>query len=78
MKGLLATCCKQYLLYTTYLGLSSGVTINCTVNCVRKYSTNLPQGGLDVPCKLMSDCNQAMIEEVRRLLPKSQRIHPVL
>ena len=59
-----------------HLFLSSGGTINCTVNGVRRYSTDLPQGGLDVPCKLTFRGNQAMIETIRRLLPKRPKDPP--
>ena len=57
-----------------HLFLSSGGMINCTVNSVRRYSTDLPQEGLEVPCK----CNQAMIEEIRRLLSKRPKDPPFI
>ena len=59
-----------------HLFLSSIGTINCIVNDVRRYSTDLPQAGLDVPCKLTFQGNQAMIEEVNRLLPKRSKDPP--
>ena len=42
---------------------------------VRGYS-DLSQGGLDIPCKLTFRGEQAMIEEIRKLLPKRPKDPP--
>ena len=57
------------------LFLSAGGTISCTVIGVRKYS-DLSQRGLDIPCKLTFWGEQAMIEEIRKLLPKRPKDPP--
>ena len=42
-------------------------TIRCTVTGTRRYSEDLPQGGLEIPCNLLFSGKQKEIEEVKRL-----------
>ena len=35
------------------LFIRRGGTIECTVTGTRRYSTDLPQGGLEIPCRLL-------------------------
>ena len=58
-----------------HLFLSRGGIITCTVSGLRKYSDDLPQGGLEVPCLLTFQGDKPAIEKVKKLLhdkPKDQ------
>ena len=58
-----------------HLFLSRGGSITCTVTGIRKYSDDLPQGGLEVPCQLTFRGDEPAIEKVKKLLhdkPKDQ------
>ena len=46
-----------------------GNTITATVTGHRKFSEDLPQGGLEVPCKLTFRGNEKHVAKVRKLLP---------
>ena len=47
-------------------------TITATVTDSRRYSNDLPQGGLEVPC-VLKFCGEARtIDKVRRLLPANK------
>lgn len=37
------------------LFISNGGSITCTPTGTRKFSTDLPQGGLEIPCKYIFD-----------------------
>ena len=58
-----------------HLFLSRGGIITCTIRDTRKFSDDLPQGGLEVPCQLTFRGDKSAIEKVKRLLhdkPKDQ------
>ena len=65
----------RIILTLCHLFLSRGGSITCTVTGIRKYSDDLPQGGLEVPCLLTFRGDEPAIEKVRNLLhdkPKDQ------
>ena len=43
-------------------------SIVCHVNGSRRYSSDLPQGGLEIPCKLIFTGNLSKIDKVRKLV----------
>ena len=49
--------------------LRRGGTITCTVTGVRQYSNDLPQGGLEVPCRLNFSASSKEISKIIKLLP---------
>ncbi len=51
---------------STFL-LRSG-TITCKVSGSRKYSADLPQGGLELPCRLTFSGNPTKINKISKLL----------
>ena len=46
-----------------------GGVITCTVTGVRHYSNDLPQGGLEVPCRLKFSASSKEINKIIKLLP---------
>ena len=48
--------------------LQTGDIIKCTVIRNRQYSTDLVQGGLEVPCKLKFTGDDKHIEKVNKLI----------
>ena len=52
------------------LFLQKGGSICCTVTGARKYSTDLPQGGLEVPCYLTFKGDCKLIAKLKKLLEK--------
>ena len=60
-----------------HLFLSSGGTITYTVTGVRKYSNDLPQGGLEIPCQLAFRGDGPVVEKaVKKLLPDRPKDSP--
>ena len=55
--------------YLCYLFIESGGNIQCEITGQRKYSADLPQGGLEVPCKLKFQGSPLSINKVKKLLP---------
>ena len=55
-----------------HLFLKKGGSISCTVNGRRQYSSDLPQGGLEVPCRLVFKGNKKNIDKIRLLLQESE------
>lgn len=51
-----------------YLFLVRKGTISCEVTGSRQYSTDLPQGGLEIPCKLVFNGDARLINKVEKLL----------
>ena len=51
-----------------HLFLSRGGSITCTVTGIRKYSDDLPQGGLEVPCQLTFRGDEPAVEKVKKRL----------
>lgn len=49
------------------LFLKRGGTIECTVTASRRYSVDLPQGGLEIPCCLLFRGKLVDIEKLKRL-----------
>ena len=48
--------------------MNTGDTIDCFVSGSRRHSSDLPQGGLEVPCKLVFKGLAKFIVKVRKLL----------
>ena len=49
------------------LFLRRGGSIQCVVTGRRRYSADLPQGGLEVPCKLLFKASTKEIQKLKRL-----------
>ena len=45
-------------------------TIECIVTGSRRYSSDLPQGGLEIPCKLIFHGKKEDIKKLKRLLAR--------
>ena len=45
-----------------------GGTISCIVSGGRRYSADLPQGGLEIPCKLLFKGKAKKMEKLKRCL----------
>ena len=54
-----------------YLFLGKSGTISCQVTGTKHYSRDLPQGGLEVPCKLIFSGESRLIIKVRKLLQEA-------
>lgn len=50
------------------LFLKRGGLISCQVNGRRRYSRDLPQGGLEIPCDLLFTAKSEEIKKLKRLL----------
>ena len=57
------------------LFIARGGTIVCTPMGGRRYSTDLPQGGLEIPCKLVFIGEQNEIEKVKTLFARKPCKH---
>ena len=57
-----------------HLFLRKGGNISCIVNGRHQYSSDLPQGGLEVPCRLIFKGNKKDINKIKLLLQKSQEM----
>ena len=51
-----------------FLFLRKGGSIRCKVTGSRHYSSNLPQGGLEIPCSLLFTANVKEITKLRTVL----------
>ena len=60
------------------LFLQRGGNICCEVTGLQCYSSDLPQGGLEIPCNLVSEGNLKEVKKVKNLLHWSNLIHPPL
>lgn len=56
---------------TMYSMFSKKGQIICTVTGRRQCSADLPQGGMEIPCKYMFTATGDAIRKIRRLLPKN-------
>ena len=56
------------------LFLRKGGTISCKITGSRRYSSDLIQGGLEVPCILLLEGAKSLVEEVMCLLQFSSEI----
>ena len=50
------------------LFLRRGASITCIVTGRRRYSVDLPQGGLEIPCRLILKANSREIDKLKRLI----------
>ena len=50
------------------LFLQRGGSITCTVTATRRYSADLPQGGLEIPCLLLFEAQPKEIQKLKVLL----------
>ena len=50
----------------------SGATISCTVTRPRRYSRDLPQGGLEIPCNIRFMGEQNSINKIKALINKQK------
>ena len=57
---------------TFSLLLRGGGSIDCTVTGTRRYSTDLSQGGLEVPCEVTLKGTKRLMKKVNRHLNKLQ------
>ena len=49
-------------------------TITCTVNGERRYSRDLTQGGLEIPCLLIFEINNdSLISKIKKMLDQCQK-----
>ena len=54
-------------MYVRYF-LRRGGTIDCVVTGTQRYSADLPQGGLEIPCKLLFTAKARKIDKLHTLL----------
>lgn len=54
-----------------YLFLGRNGTLRCQVTGTRHYSVDLPQGGLEIPCKLIFSGHARLIAKVQKLLQEA-------
>ena len=60
---------------TCSIFLRKGGTITCTINGERRYSRDLAQGGLEIPCLLTFEINDEMlISRVKKILDHCQSL----
>lgn len=55
------------------LFIRRGGTIECTVTGTRRYSSDLPQGGLEIPCRLLFSGEKKEINKVKLLYTKKMK-----
>ena len=55
-----------------------GGNILCTITGRRQYSVDLPQGGLEIPCKLTFKGDRKSVDKVKQLLHKVPSISPTV
>ena len=54
--------------------LRKGGIITCTVNAEKRYSRDLSQGGLEIPCLLTFEMNdQSLISKIKKMLDQCQK-----
>ena len=54
------------------LFLQHSGSIRCEVTGDRRYSSDLPQGGLEVPCELIFEGEKSYIQKIEKLLTNSE------
>ena len=54
-----------------YLFLRRNGTLRCQVTDTRHYSVDLPQGGLEIPCRLIFSGHARLITKVQKLLQEA-------
>ena len=55
------------------LFIRRGGTIECIVTGARRYSADLPQGGLEIPCRLLFSGEKKEINKVKLLYTKKMK-----
>ena len=60
-----------------YLFITRGGTIVCEITGARRYSADLPQGGLELPCKLLFYDSTKDITKIEKLLNKASSLSAV-
>ena len=60
------------------LFLRKGGSITCLINGSRRYSSDLPQGGLEVPCVLTFCGEDVLIQKVKKLISTDKLIDTML
>ena len=53
---------------TCLLFLRMGGAISCTVTGPKRYSADLIQGGLEIPCRLMLSASKELVDKAKKLL----------
>ena len=53
------------------LFIARGGTILCEVTGTRRYSSDLPQGGLEIPCSLLIEGRKKEVKKLLRVLDSS-------
>ena len=48
-------------------------TITCTVSGERRYSRDLTQGGLEIPCLLIFEISESLISKIKKMLDQCQK-----
>ena len=61
------------ILAVCYLFIEKGGTISCEITGSHRYSSDLPQGGLELPCKLTFSRPAKVMEKVRNRLKNAPR-----
>ena len=56
------------------LFLRRGGSITCTVAGSRRYSQDLPQGGLEIPCDVKFEGKSREIQKVKHLFKKTNKV----
>ena len=59
----LATCLAPYCLFPR-----RGGVIECVVEGVRHYSSDLPQGGMEIPCRFIFRAEEKELQKPRNIL----------
>ena len=52
-----------------------GGSIACTVTGARRYSSDLPQGGLEIPCTLLFSAKKKEIQKLKKILKDYCELH---
>ena len=70
-KGVVVGHVPRAISSVCYLFLGKRGTISCQVTGARHYSRDLPQGGLEIPCKLIFSGETRLIIKVQKLLQEA-------
>ena len=50
-----------------------GGAISCTVTGPKRYSADLIQGGLEIPCRLMLSASKELVDKAKKLLAQCEQ-----
>jgi len=70
-RGVIVGHVPQAISSVCFLFLGRNSTLTCQVTGARHYSINLPQGGLEIPCKLIFYGESRLIVKVQNLLQEA-------